>query len=406
VQPGGADDAVFSTFVRGNERFGRTLLEKVHSNDPEHNVVVSPISLTIVLAALREESFDQELFREISSAFGWQSTGRLAIPARMLLKAFEPPKPPSPLPPGPLPRGMSLEIWKQLRNLDSPEESWITNTFLYRSKVPRSGRSLHLLAPRFVDTASRNFGMKFVGAGAARPTLNDLRRADKSIDAIPAVSSENDVWISSSAHLRTAWRGNTFSMSTPFTGEFRTAAGETRQVEMITSELAEYPHAITASFEAVVLPCQSAYMIAVLPAPGKDIHALERELAGSPETLDSVLNKEPGEVTMPTFHIVFAKNLRPQLEQMGIQRVFSDLGDLIRIPKSHLTEVAQTIDFQADQEGIRASAETVTGAIYGGIMAAKPFKMRIDRPFLFFVHDYNANALLFLGAVMDPTRKH
>jgi len=193
-------------------------------------------------------------------------------------------------------------------------------------------------------------------------------------------------------------------MSTPFVGGFRTGAGETRRCEMITSEKATYPHAITDSFEAVALPCRTAYMILVLPAAGKSIHELERELAESPEALDAVLKDEFGQVTMPTFHIVAENKLRPMLEEMGLLRVFRDLEDLIRIPKSHLTEVEQAIDFQADQEGIRASAETITAAIYGGITFGEPFKMRIDRPFLFFVRDNNANALLFLGAVMDPSQ--
>ncbi len=77
---------------------------------------------------------------------------------------------------------------------------------------------------------------------------------------------------------------------------------------------------------------------------------------------------------------------------------------MIRIPGSFLTEVAQEIDLQVDKEGIRASAETVAGAFYGGIMSGTPFKMQIDRPFLFLVRDNNTNALLFMGAVMDPTQ--
>jgi len=42
--------------IRGNERFGRMLLESVHRRDPEHNVVVSPISLTIIVAAIQNSS--------------------------------------------------------------------------------------------------------------------------------------------------------------------------------------------------------------------------------------------------------------------------------------------------------------------------------------------------------------
>ncbi len=289
--------------VRGNERFGRTLLEKVHRGDPERNVVVSPVSLAIILAAIQntsENSADGQLCKEIGDAFGWGDAPRLGIPVRMLLAAFEEPGPlrSAPQRTGPPPIGMPKEVFQ--RSFESPEESWITNTFLFRSRDPDSGRDLRPLAQKFVADASKYFGVKFVNTGSANPTANDLRRARKSVGVLPRVPRWNDVWISSGAHLRTAWKGNTFSMSKPFTAEFRTAGGDKRQVEMITSEVSEYPHAMTDSFEAMVLPCNSAYMVAVLPAHGKDIHELERDLVDSPETLDAALKKETGVVTMPT----------------------------------------------------------------------------------------------------------
>jgi serpin B len=388
--------------VRANERFGRMLLEKVHRRDPEHNIVVSPISLTIILAAIQNSSQDRQLRKEIGDAFGWGRYPRLGIPARMLLAAFEEPERPAPPGTGQTPKGMPEHVLRE--SPASQEESWITNTFLFRSMDPGSDQDLRPFAQNFVDDASKNFGMKFVDTGAANPTANDLRGARKSVGALPQVSSKNDAWISSGAHLRTAWQGNTFSMSKPFTGEFRTAGGDKRQVEMITCEVSNYFHAVTDSFEAVVLPCNSAYMVAVLPAPGKDIHELERDLANSPETLDAALKKEIGIVTMPTFHFVSEGDLRPQIEQMGIRQVFQDLGPLVTIPGSHLTEVEQKVDLQVDKEGIRASAETVAGVVYRGIMEGTGFKMKIDRPFLFLIRDKNTNALLFLGAVMDPSQ--
>ena len=52
---------VLPNLVRGNEHFGRLLLERVHRGDPQRNVVVSPISLAIVLAALQSSSRDADL---------------------------------------------------------------------------------------------------------------------------------------------------------------------------------------------------------------------------------------------------------------------------------------------------------------------------------------------------------
>jgi serine protease inhibitor len=393
--------------VRGNERFGRRLLETIHRHDPEHNVVVSPVSLALILGAIQNGSWDQQLCKEIGDAFGWGGHPSLGIPARMLLAAFEEPKRGRSAPARTTQSPTRPLVVKVLPNqsFESPEQSWITNTFLFRSKDPRSGGDIKPISPDFVAEASKYFGVTFVNTGAANPTANDVRRARRSAVGLPPVLSTNDVWISSGAHLRTAWEGNTFSLSKPFTSDFWTAGGSKIQVQMIASELSQYPHAVTDSFEAVVLPGNSAYMVVVLPAPGKDIHELERNFADSPEILDTVLKKQNGVITMPTFHFDSSRNLEPHLKEMGIEQVFHDLGPIIRIPKSHLTEVSQRIDIQVDEVGIRASAETVVGAVYGGITGGvTPFQMRIDRPFLFLIRDNNTNTLLFMGAIMDPTQ--
>src|SRR5215470_18433922 len=70
--------------VDANERFGRKLLLEVHAGSPERNIVVSPISVSILLAALQENSYNQQLHEEIDRVFGWGTYPRLRIPARML----------------------------------------------------------------------------------------------------------------------------------------------------------------------------------------------------------------------------------------------------------------------------------------------------------------------------------
>jgi serine protease inhibitor len=214
-----------------------------------------------------------------------------------------------------------------------------------------------------------------------------------------------DVLISSSVHLATGWYGNTFSMSKPFSGRFHTDGGVDREVVMIKSELSFYRHARTSTFEAAALPCNLGYMLVVLPAPGTQILEIERELARSPEVLDEALKKEAGDVTLPPFHTKVEWDLAPHLQQLGIRRVFSDLGGLVSVPHSHLTEVRQTIDILVNQWGIRADAGTVAGGIYGGMMGGplQPFSMQLDRPFLYFIRERYTDALLFAGAVVDPS---
>jgi hypothetical protein len=68
-------------------------------------------------------------------------------------------------------------------------------------------------------------------------------------------------------------------MSAPRPATFQTQEGETKQLEVLDSEMESYPYAKTETFEAVVLPCNNGYMLAILPAPGRTIQDLERDSA-------------------------------------------------------------------------------------------------------------------------------
>jgi len=194
-------------------------------------------------------------------------------------------------------------------------------------------------------------------------------------------------------------------MSEPHPGVFTTSTGETKQVTMITSELSGYPYAKTEDFEAVAVPCNSGYMLVVLPAPGRDVLAVERLLADHPELLDTNFEHGLGDITLPYFKFLFESKLREPLQAMGIKKVFEDLGQIVNIPGSHLTDVSQSIDIEVNREGIRAAAETVAGAVYGGITRVPhPFHLQFNRRFLFLIREHHTNALLVLGAVMDPSQ--
>ena len=363
----------------------------VDSGRSDQNVAISPLSLTLVFAALQthSEGGPGSVRKEIAAAFGWGEYPSLSIPARMLLVAFEKPKQE---PPQSRRRSQTVRFAHY-----PPEGAWITNDLVYAGK--------DTLSARFVDDAQKYYGFRFKSTGTLSPSTSDLKAAGHARNLLPKISGQDDILVSSGSHLQTAWSGNTFSMSRPRHGAFTTASGDVKQVEMLDSELSGYLYAKTESFEAVALPCNNAYMLAILPGSGKSLRDLETLLSDSSDSVDAALKKQVGVVTMPTFHFQFEAKLRQQIEEMGIKKPFEDLGALIQIPKSHLTDVSQKTDIQVDQNGIRASAESIVGAIYGGIGTAQnAFHLELNRPFVFLIRDRTTNALMFLGVVSDPSK--
>lgn len=373
-------------FLRGDDQFGAKLLLLAQSEAPKRNVIVSPLSLTVLFAALQDNLEDRSARSEIGNAFGWGEYPQLRIPSRMLLAAFEP-----------RPQTSALKTRRRgVLSAPSPGGAWISNLLQYRGK--------DTFSKQFTASAEKYFGIKLVSVGAHRPTTTNFK--DATGIRLPTLFYKNDFLVNSDAHLQTAWSGNTFSMSRAHRGTFRTAAGDAKQVDMLDSELGNYSYAKTDSFEAAALPCDEAYMVVVLPAPGKSVQDLERLLETTPDAVGTALREETGIVTIPTFHFRFEAALRQYLAQMGVKKVFDGLGPIVRIPQSHLTEVFQRTDIQVDKEGILASAETVIGGVYGGIVNRQAvFQMDVNRPFVFLIRDRATNALMFIGTVQDPSQR-
>jgi len=167
------------------------------------------------------------------------------------------------------------------------------------------------------------------------------------------------------------------------------------------------PYAHTEEFEAVLLTCQEATILLVLPSANSSVEQLEEAIGGKPNLVEALLARQEGDVRLPPFHFGFETNLRTSIEALGVHRIFTGpraLASMEPMRGAVLTGVAQKTEITVDENGIRADAGTVVGGILGGVMATRaPFHMTLNRPFLFLIRDRATNALLFEGAVMNPT---
>jgi serpin B len=377
--------SALSALVQGNERLGRKLLAEAHRAHPEKNIVLAPLPVTVMLAAIQNSSDLENTQEEIGGLFGWgaypTSTGTAS---RMLLAAFQ------------KPTEKELAVQRKLFNgvNDPPGTSspWITNSILY--KPDKNGRSP--FSAGFLAYGPDYYGIDFRPVTDVSPLLEAA--------GLPP-DSKATVFFSSHMHVHMAWLLNTFSISEPFKADFRPVTGEAKAVEMQTSELSNYPYAKTALCEAAVLPCFGGNMTVVLPSPGTSIAQVEAALAANPAELDRQLNKQPGSVTMPTVHLQQQEDLRPSLEVLGAREIFHDLGKIAVVP-AKVASVSQGVDLQIDRNGIRGDSDTVMGIVVLGIMfAPKPFDLRLDRPFIFLIRDQDTGALTYIGAVMDPSER-
>jgi serpin B len=153
----------------------------------------------------------------------------------------------------------------------------------------------------------------------------------------------------------------------------------------------------------------SMRMIVVLPPKGAEFCKFCRELRGNLGTdWTRRMGWRQGELQLPRFRIDSNVALSHALRAMGMQRAFdANLaqfeGMTDRTP--FFVKAVQQKDFvEVDEEGTEAAAVT---EIY--CLAAlppktppPPFKMIVDRPFVFLICDAFTDTIIFLGAVIDP----
>jgi hypothetical protein len=141
-----------SDYIVSNERFGHKLLIRMSASSPDRNIVVSPISVSCLFAALREGSHEEDLRKELQGAFEWTPMQELAIPNRILMTRFEKPRLVSKTRAG---QHRTRADFILIRY--SPEELWMSNELLYR----RTKRYSQPFSEYFVADAKRNFGVQF-----------------------------------------------------------------------------------------------------------------------------------------------------------------------------------------------------------------------------------------------------
>ena len=102
------------------------------------------------------------------------------------------------------------------------------------------------------------------------------------------------------------------------------------------------------------------------------------------------------------------------LKAMGMSEAFGDRADFFKMSKVGLSNSDERLRIQSvvhkamidvAEEGVEAAA--ATAVIIGGTTSVppQPKVVKFDRPFMFGIRDKKSGAWLFLGHVVDPSKK-
>ena len=109
---------------------------------------------------------------------------------------------------------------------------------------------------------------------------------------------------------------------------------------------------------------------------------------------------------MPRFKYEYKRLLNDDLIDLGMGVAFTDWADFSNISDQALqiSRVIHQSFIETNEEGTEAAAATIVEMIRTTI-GTEPsvWKVDIDRPFLYFIHETSTGTILFMGKVGDPS---
>jgi serpin B len=175
-----------------------------------------------------------------------------------------------------------------------------------------------------------------------------------------------------------------------------------------------YPYASSSDYEALSLPYTGgADMLVILPRDGK-FAQVARALEG--DGLDGVMSGEMNRrevvVGLPKFTFRIPLGLKESLQALGMRDAFvAGVADFSGMyagamdEKLHVSHVLHEAFVAVDEAGTEAAAATAVVMKAESASMDLPLQFTADRPFFFVIRHTATNTPLFVGRVMDPTKK-
>lgn len=145
-------------------------------------------------------------------------------------------------------------------------------------------------------------------------------------------------------------------------------------------------------------------MLVLLPDEDVDITAVEEEVTAEKiSAWIAQLKKTKLEVQLPRFLFECSYSLRDVLQTLDITQVFQDNADIISMGGAKGPKLTQV--YQKSLVSVDESSDDITAGGGVNVFPTPPPRLTINRPFIFIIYQQSTNSVLFMGRVIDPTKK-
>ncbi len=366
-----------------NNGFAFKLLKQLAKEQPVANIFISPYSASTVLQMVGSGAAGQTK-TEMQSVLGTTGLSSAVV------------------------NGANKDIAQSLNNRNTNVILTTANAIWYRQGAT--------VKPEFIACNQQFFGATVAPLNFADPHSVDVinswasEKTHGKISRIAdgMISRDTQLFLANAVYFKGKW-AEPFDVKDTKDRPFHLRGGGQKTVPMMTqTKTFTYRHGT--GYQAVRLPYQDENLAMYVFLPDTN---------SSPEKLLGIMNgdtwqrvtkpgfsEKEGTVVLPKFRLEYSVELNQPLQSLGMKTAFDmDKADFSGIaPQLFISHARQKTFVEVKEEGTEAAAVTGIAVEANGIAMPppNPFKMIVDRPFLFLIEDNQTGTILFMGVMFDP----
>ncbi len=359
--------------VASTNTFGFELLEALQAEDPEGNLFISPLSVSLALG-MTMNGAEGQTFDQMAEVLGHHG-----LSEKEINEAYR-------------------SLIDLLENLDPKVVFEIANSIWYREGLA--------VEPDFLDVNETYFDAEVADMDFSSPTAPDVindwvdeKTRGKIQEVIDEIPPDVVMYLINAIYFKGTWT-YTFEKDRTTSAIFENADGSESNIQLMMLEGTTAAYA-GEGYRAVDLPYgDSLYsMTVILPDQDVEVNDVVEKLDDSEwQTLTEGLHHQDMTVQLPRFKLEYKVSLKDVLIALGMDVAFSNAADFSRIRASgdlRIDDVIHKTFVEVDEEGTEAAAVTVVIIVETSVK--EPF--RVDRPFVFAIRERHTGSILFIGKV-------